>query len=699
MPPPNPDWVKALKPSGPQGPELIEHERGQSDINVDQLATFLFTREVFERNEKILKILQADPVFDKSQNYFRGRQERLEAALARGKALKRLSVKHQWTEEEYHAANELISEPTPYGLHATMFLKTLEEQGTPTQHKLFLELARKYEIIGCYAQTELGHGSNVRGLETTATWNPEDKTFTLHSPHLTASKWWIGSLGKAANHAVVVAQLILNGKSYGPHPFVVQIRDLKTHEPLPDIHVGDIGPKFGFNTMDNGFLLFNHVKVPHVNMLDRFSGVDPDTGEYIRPANPALVYGTLTFVRSNIVFQSGSVLARGVTIATRYCAVRRQFQDRDAAAGEVGENQVLNYTMVQHRLLPLLASSYALFFTGRAMVNLYQANQKRMAQGQDTRDATTKRGPGPEELNPGSDLLADLHAISCSLKAFASTTAAEGLEVCRRACGGHGYSAFSGIGSWYADYLPTVTWEGDNYMLTQQVAQYLLKSARAVLSGKAADNSISRSFKEFIRRQDIGAAFDVLDSDQDLVDAFAWRVSFLTFEALKHRDEEKQSWNSLLIDFWRLSTAYAQYQVIKNFHEALQDENTRSSLDPSTLSVLHKLFQLFALHHLQNQAPEFFTSAATTVRQIQLARTKRTLSLLEEIRPHAVRLVDAWSFPDWQLDSSLGRYDGKVYEDMFHRASEINPINDIVFDPYPESSVLFKKTGEPKSKL
>ncbi|KAG7403464.1 Peroxisomal acyl-coenzyme A oxidase 1 [Fusarium oxysporum f. sp. rapae] len=700
MPPPNPDWVKALKPSGPQGSELIEHERGQSDINVDQLATFLFTREVLERNEKILKILQADPVFDKSQNYFRGRQERLEAALARGKALKRLSVKHQWTEEEYHAANELISEPTPYGLHATMFLKTLEEQGTPTQHKLFLELARKYEIIGCYAQTELGHGSNVRGLETTATWNPEDKTFTLHSPHLTASKWWIGSLGKAANHAVVVAQLILNGKSYGPHPFVVQIRDLKTHEPLPDIHVGDIGPKFGFNTMDNGFLLFNHVKVPHVNMLDRFSGVDPDTGEYIRPANPALVYGTLTFVRSNIVFQSGSVLARGVTIATRYCAVRRQFQDRDAAAGEVGENQVLNYTMVQHRLLPLLASSYALFFTGRAMINLYQANQKRMAQGQDTRDAnTTKRGPGPEELNSGSDLLADLHAISCSLKAFASTTAAEGLEVCRRACGGHGYSAFSGIGSWYADYLPTVTWEGDNYMLTQQVARYLLKSARAVLSGKAADNSISRSFKEFIRRQDIGAAFDVLDSDQDLVDAFAWRVSFLTFEALKHRDEEKQSWNSLLIDFWRLSTAYAQYQVVKNFHETLQDENTRSSLDPSTLSVLHKLFQLFALHHLQNQAPEFFTSAATTVRQIQLARTKRTLSLLEEIRPHAVRLVDAWSFPDWQLDSSLGRYDGKVYEDMFHKASETNPINDIVFDPYPESSVLFKKTGEPKSKL
>lgn len=97
--------------------------------------------------------------------------------------------------------------------------------------------------------------------------------------------------------------------------------------------------------MDNGFLLLNHVKIPHVNMLAKFSGVDPKTNKYIRPASASLVYGTLTWVRSTIVLQSGGVLARGVTIATRYCAVRRQFQDRDAKEWETGENQVLNYTM------------------------------------------------------------------------------------------------------------------------------------------------------------------------------------------------------------------------------------------------------------------------------------------------------------------------------------------------------------------
>ena len=251
----------------------------------------------------------------------------------------------------------------------------------------------------------------MRGLETTATWNPEDKTFVLHSPHLTASKWWIGSLGRTANHAVVMAQLIIAGKPYGPHPFVCQIRDMKTHEPLEGVHVGDIGPKFGYNTMDNGFLLLNKVKIPHVNMLARFSSVDPETNQYLKPSSPSLVYGTLTWVRSTIVLQSGGVLARGVTIATRYASVRRQFQDRDAPSDAHGENQVLNYTMVQFRLLPLLASTFALHFTGKAMMALYQENQKKM-QSDAGKTSDTGRGAGPEEINSGSDLLADLHATS-----------------------------------------------------------------------------------------------------------------------------------------------------------------------------------------------------------------------------------------------------------------------------------------------
>lgn len=52
-----------------------------------------------------------------------------------------------------------------------------------------------------------GRGSNVQGLETTATYHPESQTFVLQSPGLTSAKWWIGGLGRTADHAVVMAQL------------------------------------------------------------------------------------------------------------------------------------------------------------------------------------------------------------------------------------------------------------------------------------------------------------------------------------------------------------------------------------------------------------------------------------------------------------------------------------------------------------
>ncbi|KAK2750817.1 fatty-acyl coenzyme A oxidase [Onygenales sp. PD_40] len=676
---PTPEWVKALKPTGPQGSELLQQERDSSNISVEKLSELIHTKAVLDRQEKILAVMKEEKVFDKSQILSMGRVERLKASLGKAKRLQQLRQQYNWTYEDFVMANDLLSEPTPYALHASMFLVTLRNQTTPEQQKLFLEPAERYEIIGCYAQTELGHGSNVQGLETTATWDPTDKTFVMHSPSLTASKWWIGSLGRTANHAVVMAQLIIAGKSYGPHPFIVQIRDLKSHEPLEGVHVGDIGPKFGYNTMDNGFLLMNKLKIPHVNMLARFTRVDPETNKYVRPASASLLYGTMTWVRSTIVLQSGAVLARGVTIATRYCSVRKQFRDRDSTEVTSDENSVLNYKMVQIRLLPLLAATFALHFTGRGMMDLYEQNQSRLNSGKGQ-----------------ANLLADLHATSCGLKALGSSIAAEGLEVCRRACGGHGYSSYSGIGPFYADYLPNTTWEGDNYMLTQQVARYLLKSARAVFVGKAPDNDTSRILKTYLARRDTGAAFDILENDADIVAAFAWRTAYLTFEALKHRDGEKRSWNSLLVDFWRLSTAHSQYLLVKNFYEAVNSPATTSALDPETTAVLHNLFRLHSLHTLEREGADFFTSGAVTVRQITLARTKAVMKLLDEVRPHALRLVDAWKFPDWQLDSSLGRSDGKVYEDLFHRASELNPVNKMTFDPYPWSDVLVKNERESK---
>jgi acyl-CoA oxidase len=459
--------------------------------------------------------------------------------------------------------------------------------------------------------------------------------------------------------------------------------------------------------MDNGFLLLNKVRIPHINMMAKFCRVDPESSKYERPGNPALVYGTMTWVRANIVLQAGATLARGVTIATRYCTIRHQFLDKDAPPGTKGETAVLDYTMVQYRLLPLLAATFALHFTGKGVMDMYDQNkaaQAKAAGGAKTKQVESKSSPGPEETvgaggstsASGLELLADLHATSCGLKALGSTTAGEGLEVCRRTMGGHGYSSFSGVGSWYADYLPTLTWEGDNYMLTQQVARYLLKSARAVLDGKAPQNDTTSILTSYIKAADTGVAFNILERDEDLVAAYAHRAAHLTFAALKARDEDKATWNSLLVDFWRLSTAHSQYLVVKQFYEAIRDPKTQQELPQETIALLQGLFRLYALHTLENEAESFYSSAALTVRQLQLSR-KAVMRIMEEIRPHAVRLVDVWQFSDWQLDSSLGRSDGKVYEDMFHRASEVNPLNKITVDPYPDSPTLFK--SDTRSKL
>ena len=104
---PTPSWVKKLTPSGPQGSELLAHERNQSNLSVNKLATFLFTKEVLDRQQRIVKILEAEKVFDKSQNYFDGRVDRFQTALARAKRLQHLKAKHEWSQDDYTVATDV----------------------------------------------------------------------------------------------------------------------------------------------------------------------------------------------------------------------------------------------------------------------------------------------------------------------------------------------------------------------------------------------------------------------------------------------------------------------------------------------------------------------------------------------------------------------------------------------------------------
>ncbi|RCI06450.1 hypothetical protein CU098_005985 [Rhizopus stolonifer] len=647
-----------LKPLEPQASVLLEQERNKASFDSKTLMQRIYGQEYLEKRDRILNILQFDPVLgDKSHRYYEGRESRFKKSLAAAKRLAELQRIHHWTDEEFGMAEYLFDEPSPFRLHRSMFMPTLLNQGTEEQKKLYLEPAQRYEIIGCYAQTELGHGSNVRGLETTATYHSETETFELNSPTLTASKWWIGGLGAAANHAIVMARLISNRKDYGPHPFIVQIRNLQDHTPLEGITVGDIGPKFGFNTVDNGFILFDHVHVPHIAMLARYSSIDKKTGEYRTPPNSKLAYGTMVFVRANIVLESCQVLARAATVATRYSAIRIQGSDANqpkkikAFDGTIKtvETPVLDYTMQQYRLFPIIAQAYACHFTGQEMHRMYHENQEKMAQGD-------------------FSYLADLHASSSGLKSLTTTLAVAAIEDCRRACGGHGYSLFSGLGQFYQDYLPKATWEGDNYLLTQQTARYLLKTMRSIRAGKTdATNFSSEYIAEYVAHPEAKCGFTTvsdLHHPELLLSAFKFRAASLIDKTVHAMDQEQTSWNDMLVDMYRISRAHCQLFMAHNFIKAVFD-------DPNP--VLKDVAVLYCLSTLEQEAADFLMCGYLSPEQALMIKQYMVV-MLKKIRPNAVALVDAFGFPDYLLNSALGESEGHVYERLTQMA-EKEPLN------------------------
>ncbi|CAO3699738.1 hypothetical protein G6F70_005764 [Rhizopus microsporus] len=678
-----------LAPKGPSGELLLANERAKGTFDVEELSKYMYSEEWLQKMSKVLQVLETEPAFDKTNRYYQTRKEKITTSLWKEKRLIEIAREHQWDETDVQIANFLYDQSTPFTLHYNMFIPTLRNQTTDEQKKLFLEPALKHEIIGCYAQTELGHGSNVQGLETTATYIPEIQQFELHSPTLTSAKWWIGGLGKAATHAIVMARLITNGKDMGPHPFCVQIRSLEDHRPLKGIIVGDIGPKFGFNSVDNGFIMFDHYRIPHVAFLANYSKVNKFTGEYTKPPNAKLSYGTMVFVRAHIVMNARVAMAKAATVAVRYSAVRQQFVDAANPRkwdNKVIETPVLDYTMQQYRLLPAVASAYACFFTGREMMRLYDLNQKAIKAG-------------------NFNLLADLHASSSGLKSLTTTMVIDVIEDCRRACGGHGYSMFSGLGQFYQDTLPNVTWEGDNYILTQQTARYLLKTFRNVIAGKAEPSEYNQTINYLTQFMQNPKAKCPATKPSDFLNpelvlsAFGFRAAYGIAKVAEQLDRHGRSWNSMLVEIARISKAHCQFILVRNFIVALQ--NDRQLAQPQykpIVRVLRLLASLFALHTMEKELSEFLVASYLSSEQSEMLK-QQVIELLDEIRPEAVSLVDAFALPDYYLHSALGRFDGRVYESMTEMA-EREPLNHtLVVDGYEECIKPFIKNTTTSSQI
>ena len=198
-------------------------------------------------------------------------------------AVKHLEGEIIATPEFATLVSTISDDPFPTSLHFIMFVPNILTLCDADQQAAWLPLCRDWKMIGCYAQTELGHGSNIRALETTATFLKESDggapggEWIINSPTPTSAKFWPGTLGKTANHAMVIAQLIDGqDKPRGIHNFLVPLRSMDTHELLPGVVTGDIGPKIGYNNMDNGFARFDTVKIPRRNMAMRFACVDEE---------------------------------------------------------------------------------------------------------------------------------------------------------------------------------------------------------------------------------------------------------------------------------------------------------------------------------------------------------------------------------------------------------------------------------------
>lgn len=433
----------------PDGVASLRAERARASFNSDELeAELRGGTDAVAARRALLTQLQADPVLGAGRldDAFLSREQKFEVRLERAARVRAVHLRgadasrlRTYDSLRLHREGGVLEKAGGFALHIGMFMPTIELLGTEEQAREWLPLARSCAILGTYAQSELGHGTNLARLETTATFDPASDAFVLHSPTVTSTKWWPGGLGKTSTHAVVMANLQLGGQWRGQHAFLVQLRDLRTHAPLTGVDLGDIGPKMGYASVDNGFLRLTHVSVPRAQLLQRHARVGRDGSYTLLSSEPKAVYGTMLVIRVYLVDEASLALQHATTVATRYSAVRRQ-----GGAGAV-ERQLLDYATQQARLLPLVAAAYATHFAAKDVRDAY--------------DGYRTHGRG----------LPQLHAHSAALKAYATATAAAGIETCRLLCGGHGYSLASGLPDLFCEFTPSQTYEGDNNVMLLQV--------------------------------------------------------------------------------------------------------------------------------------------------------------------------------------------------------------------------------------
>ena len=501
--------------------------------------------------------------------------------------------------------------------------------GTEKHHKKYLKDIGTLELPGCFAMTETGHGSNVKGIETTATYNHHNKTFTIHTPNELARKEYIGNAALHGQMATVFAQIIIDEKNYGVTAFVVPLRD-KNGKLHTGVRIKDCGRKIGLNGVDNGVIYFDNVVIPKDDMLDRYASVNDD-GKFESPITSDnrrffTMLGTLVGGRIGIPRSGNAASKTGLAIAIKYGDGRKQFGPEGSS-----EVPILNYRTHQRRLMPLLANAYALHFSLQYLTERF--------------------------LNRKEEEMQEIEALAAGLKSFATWNTTDTLQECREACGGKGYLWENRIGQLTGDSDIYTTFEGDNTVLMQLVAKSRLMEFKQEFSGggmltiinflaERATTSITEMNPFTIRNTD---EEHLLDPEFHL-NAFQYRERDIQISAARrlkrHIDAGMDSFDAFNVcqhQMVEVGFAFIERVILEQFQFAV-----KNTTDAGCKAVLTKLCNLYAISQLEKNKGWYLEQG-----YMEGSKTKAIRKLLNQlcwdVRQEAVPLVEAFEIPKRSL--------------------------------------------------
>ena len=540
------------------------------------------------------------------------------------------------------------------GVQWGLFGAAILHLGTEKHHKKWLPAVMDLSLPGAFAMTEIGHGSDVASIGTTATYDPAAEEFVIHTPFKGAWKEFLGNAALHGKAATVFAQLITNGVNHGVHAFFVPIRT-DDGEMMPGIGSEDDGVKGGLNGIDNGRLHFTNVRIPRENLLNRYGDVAAD-GSYTSPIeSPGRRFFTMigTLIQGRVSLDGSAVRAMqaALAIAITYGSERRQFP---GASGR--EVVLLDYGEHQRRLMPRLAETYAMAFASERLLTVFDE----VFSGK----------------NDTSENREDLETLAAGLKPLSTWAALDTLQLAREACGGAGYMAKNRLTGLRADLDIYVTFEGDNTVLLQLVGKRLLgdyaaqfKDGDRAAIARAAASQIGDRVSRFGLRQ-LGQSIADLGQTSRSVESFRSaasqrelltdRVETMVAEiAADLRDATKDAPASERAARGEAAFNAQQHKLIEASRahvELLQweafTEEIAKMKDQGTVQVLTWLRDLFGLGLIEKNLAWYLVHGRMSGQRAE-AVTSYVDRLIGRVREHALDLVDAFGLTDGLLRAEI----------------------------------------------